>query len=250
MKILTVNGLSRSGNHAIIRWIIAQYEDSGFQVFFHNNATKKFLENFNSRGGGGLHGLKIPNPKVIEIIRHLNQDDKKIFIISFEDLIFDEKISQLFEFADLNIIILRDPFNLFSSRIEGLLPPRGRKDSDLSELPDSEIEKYLLQHKEFVGETNFLKNKITISYNSWVLEELYRKKITENDLKIKFTDAKYKQRACSSFGAKAPLELPSEKPEDFLSRYKFYLNDSIFSKVKNKKEFLDISRNLFNMSID
>lgn len=249
MKFSTINGMSRSGNHAIVRWLTAQYEDSGFEVFFHNNATLRFLENFGLRGGGGLHGLNVPNPKIHEIVRHITKKDKRILLVSFEDLVFDDKVKESLSFTDNNFLILRDPMNLFASRIQGLLPPRGKKNATLIEdKQEFEIDKYINQYREFVGETNYLQNKICIKYNDWLCDSEYRKSIS-NNLGINFTDRNYSQRACSSFGPDSILQLPSKNNEDFLTRYKAYWNEPLFSKIKNNEKLKEISKYFFGLEV-
>lgn len=250
MKFITVNGLSRSGNHAIIRWMVGQYEDSGYEVFFHNNAIKNFMEYLNLRGGGGMYGLPGPNPKFIDILMHITRNDKKVFIISFEDLVIDERLGQITEFADHNVVILRDPYNLFASRIQGLLPPRGKKGAaKVPALKEVEVKKYISQYQEFAGESSHLKNKVCINYNYWVTDENYRKTISES-LGAKFTDARYRQRACSSFAPNSPIELPSEKPEDFLTRYKACWDDPLFNRIKESDELAAISKKVFGLEVN
>jgi hypothetical protein len=250
MKFITVNGLSRSGNHAIIRWLVGQYEDSGFQVFFHNNVIRNFMEYLNLRGGGAIEGFPTPNPKFHEILMHLTADDRKVFIVSFEDLIIDERLGEITKFADHNIVIVRDPLNLFASRIEGLPPPRGRQGArNAPDNQEKEIEKYMSQYAEFSNKTSHLFNKICINYNSWVLEKEYRKSLAKK-INANFTDKRYEQRACSSFGGKgASMRLPSDNPEDFVSRYKHYLNEPLFNKIKNNKELLSIAEKTFGIKI-
>lgn len=249
MKFITVNGLSRSGNHGIIRWLVGQYKDSGFDVFFHNNAIKNFMEYLNLRGGGAIEGFQTPNPKFHEILMHITALDKKVFIISFEDLVFDQRLGDITNFADHNIVILRDPLNLFASRIEGLPPPRGKRGSERTEdKQEQEIKKYMSQYEEFVGKTNYLSNKVCINYNNWVSNTEYRKSLSEQ-FEVKFTDARYGQRANSSFGKGASLSLPSEKSEDYLSRYKSYLDEPLFSKIKNNEELVSVALNVFGIKI-
>lgn len=252
MKFVTINGLSRSGNHAIVRWISGNYEDNGYKVYFQNNAIKNLLEYFNLRGGGGMSGIP-PNPKILEIIMHLTKNEKKVFIVSFEDLAIDERLGQISSLADHNIIILRDPYNLFASRIQGLNPPRGRKGWSGAGLPkniqEEEIEKYKSHHKEFSGITNYISNKVCINYNSWVSDKDYRKKTIDSGLGLEFSDTNYAFRACSSFGPKAPIELPSKTPEDFMTRYEACLEDPLFSKVKCNKELASIAKEVFQITL-
>lgn len=87
-----------------------------------------------------------------------------------------------------------------------------------------------------------------ISSQKGVSEKPYRKKIIE-DLGLKFTDARPEQRACSSFGPKAPIQLPSEKPEDFVTRYKACIEDPLFQSIKENEKLASIAQDTFGIKI-
>ncbi|MGC1248712.1 MAG: hypothetical protein WA865_21070, partial [Spirulinaceae cyanobacterium] len=73
----------------------------------------------------------------------------------------------------INIIILRDPFNMWVGNMPG------------KKLHDPQLWKIYAQ--EFVGETNFLPNKVCINYNKWFSSQDYRKEITDK-LGVGFSD--------------------------------------------------------------
>lgn len=223
--------MSRSGNHGVIRWLVAHYEEAGYEVYFYNNTVVAFLEH-------------------IEFIApHVDKSVKKVFLVSFEDVHINQRFSTLSSFADHNILLLRDPANLFASRLVGLAPDRGlsmppsygEKEKAFAVEATSralpfQMEKYLNHHAEFSGKTHFLSNKVCISYNNWVMDESYRAKIVVDKLGLSFTDAKYETRAGSSFG-----KTPSSK-EEYFDRWKSCLGNPVYSAVTNNDSLMSISK--------
>lgn len=230
MKLITFTGMSRSGNHGILRWLTGHYEENGYAVNFYNNTVIPFLEHLNF------------------IFPHVDKSVKKVFLVSFEDIEINQRFSKLSEIADHNILLVRDPLNLFASRIKGLAPDRGvallddATDKDkiiaslvtLKKLPEH-IKKYHNHYDEFVGNTKLVNNKICIKYNDWVKDEDYRRKIIENQLGLNFSDCRYKNRAGSSFGA------PPSSNEEYFDRWKYCWNDSVYEPIKNDSSLIKIS---------
>lgn len=87
MKFLTFTGMSRSGNHGVIRWLVAHYEEAGYGVYFYNNTVPLFLEHVNF------------------IMPHVDRSVKKAFIVSFEDVQINQRFSKLTASADHNILL-------------------------------------------------------------------------------------------------------------------------------------------------
>jgi hypothetical protein len=230
MKFITMTGLSRSGNHGIIRWLVNHYEESGYKIYFYNNTVVPFLEH--------IHFM-MPD---------MDRLTKRVLLISLEDITINERFSKMSSLADHNILLMRDPANLFASRLIGLAPDRGlsfpkswgEKDRTLGSIATfkampAQIDKYRNHYMEFSGNTNFINNKVSISYNQWVVDEEYRRKIIEVSLGLKFTDAKYKTRAGSSFG-KSP-----SSTDDYFERWKTCWDNPVYDSVKNDKQLMEIS---------
>jgi hypothetical protein len=231
MKFITMTGMSRSGNHGIIRWIVSHYEESGHAVHFYNNTVVPFLEHIN---------FMMPD---------VDKSTKKVLLVSLEDVAINERFSKMSSLADHNILLVRDPANLFASRIAGLGPDRGllmpegsgERDKMIgaaatSKALPNQVERYKNHYGEFCGDTNFLGKKVCISYNRWVVDEDYRRGIVESTLGLKFSDAKYKNRAGSSFGK------PASSAEEYLDRWKTCWNNPIYAPIRNDDSLMDISR--------
>lgn len=233
MKFVTFTGMSRSGNHGVIRWLVAHYEEAGYEVYFYNNTVVAFLEHLN---------FLVPN---------LDKSVKKVFLVSLEDVHINQRFSKLSAVADHNILLLRDPANLFASRLMGLAPDRGlllpetAGDRDhlvastaTSKTLPMQIEKYRNHHAEFADKTKFLGNKVCISYNSWVSDEAYRREIVEKGLGLSFSDSKYKTRAGSSFGK------PPSFTEEYFERWRAFWDHPVYAAVRGDEELMNISRDM------
>lgn len=163
-----VHSLHRSGIHCIVNWL-----ESLFPTSLCYNIWDEVL---------GLDIKKIEN-----ILKQYIRISPNFFSLIFED--FDlrmeienlkvmEYISTLVPEAEcINIIILRDFFNLMASRTKSFL------DSG-SPTPSGFLLEYSHFHiiwkqyaQEYINETEYLPNKLVISYNHWVKDQDYRKKI-------------------------------------------------------------------------
>lgn len=235
MRYITLLGMSRSGNHAVVRWLTSHWKEAGFHVYFENNVTKAFLEH-----------LKF-------IMPHRDSGVRKVYIVSLEDdnAQANEALSILTSVADRNILLLRDPLNLFASRLEGLGPPRGlnlgpdatQEDVDLrrpeveASLP-AHIGWYINNYRELSGATEMIGNKTCILYNRWLVDRDYRRAIIEKDLGLKFSDSSHEVRVDSSFGER------SWSDEDYLARWRRYWDDPTYRQIRDSGALVDISREM------
>lgn len=233
MKFVTMTGMSRSGNHGVIRWIVAHYEEAGYSVHFYNNTVVAFLEH--------LHF----------VMPHTDPSVKKVLLVSLEDVPINQRFSRLSSVADHNILLLRDPANLFASRINGLAPNRGLALPDSAcpaerdralvatfEGMPSQVERYRNHYEEFSGATDFLRNKIAICYNSWVVDESYRRSVIEGGLGLAFTDSRYMARAGSSFGREP------KSADEYFTRWRSVWNHPAYSRIRHDIGLMDVSRSM------
>lgn len=213
-------GMSKSGNHAVIRWVLGHFQTSGFPTHFYNNTTQRFLDHINF------------------IWPDLEKSTKRLLFVSFEDVFINEKFAQSTNNVAMhNILLLRDPLNLFASRFEGLGANRGtahKNYSDLSKSLPDQINKYINHYTEFLKKTNLLENKVCICYNKWVLDKSYRQEIIEKNFNLKFRDCRFNVKAGSSFRR---LEKASS-PDDYFNRWKFYKDNPIYKKQIMDNEIL------------
>ncbi|NEO99038.1 MAG: hypothetical protein F6K58_10230 [Symploca sp. SIO2E9] len=236
---IRVVGLRRSGNHAVTNWVKEQ--QSG-QVLYLNNIPPK--EN-------GYRVLYQHYPK-----EHLRREalghfvNKDCLIYSYEDWDLEQITDQHFEKKhDLywgksdrryDLLILRDPFNTLASRLK----------NNFIEVKDPNqtfIELWLSYAKEYLGETNHLKNnKVCINYNQWFLDVSYRKEITSN-LKLEFSDAGINQVKAQGGGSSFEGREFDGKAIQMkvLDRWKVFAEDPRYLKLLGNEEILEYSKRIF-----
>ena len=119
-----------------------------------------------------------------------NPDNLNIFGVELQNLWYDLNVDT--DAKQINILLLRSPVNWFSSFI--------------SHQKRTNREKYLFAQMwkmyahEFIGKTNYLKNKINIYYDTWVTDETYRKKIYKKFKKLGFNFDYKNTNFISSYG--------------------------------------------------
>lgn len=189
---LTVNdteicfhGMARSGNHAVIDWITSMYSH---KVDYWNNVAKVPKKYFYKR-------------KSVLLRSHENRSLAEIFTSDLEkshDLYFGKTKKRF------NILLIRDPFNLFASRLKqvmnqnfdrskyGFLMGHPRYKYGASK-PEEYVAIWKEHGKEYLGTTSYLgENKITINYNQWFLDTNYRKQIA-NSLGLEYKEESLNQ---------------------------------------------------------
>jgi hypothetical protein len=113
---------------------------------------------------------------------------KRSLIVSLED--HDLQVRPFLKIpCDVtNILIMRDPYNLFSSRIrKASLVENPAYPKHTGPAMNRVLKLWKSHAREYLGLTNHLENKVCIYFNSWFSNRDYRKSISRK-LNIKFTD--------------------------------------------------------------
>lgn len=181
-------GLSRSGNHAIVEWIRRQAEG---RVCFLNCVEPKTNPYQTARPtGDGRRGLASYSEFDIEQEAAGCLSKKDLLIFSYEDCFLTMVCHRDFERHHdqwlgasrqrFDVLILRDPFNLFASRLR----------SQYTGVTPKTMVRIWKQHaRQFLGERNYVTQEfLPISYNRWTADAGYRRQIAEQ-LGLRFNDA-------------------------------------------------------------
>lgn len=246
-KELRIVGLRRSGNHAIINWILNQ--EAGETCWLNDLRMRKnpFYWKYKA--------LQKYHPQYQEKTERLRQDmsgrftPKDCLAYSFEDYELAEVVNN--RFADrhdlyfgksqkkYDVLILRDPYNLMASRLKSgkvSVRPTNKTATDL----------WIAYAKEFLGETQILTNeKVCISYNHWFSDPAYRKVIAQQ-LQLEFSDAGVDNVATQGGGSSFDGQNLDGKATsmDVLNRWRQFADDPAFQSALSE-EAIAYSKQIF-----
>lgn len=249
-----VVGMSRSGNHAIINWIIQQLQG---RYCFLNCAEPKTNPFYTARPLNQAKTYRVNYPGF-----HLENERRGVFsrkdflIHSYEDCFLSMLNHKVFNQQHdtfvgpskrrIDILILRDPFNLFASRIRSGLFRRekGLVKKAVTLLTAKRIWK---QHaREALGEKKHLRQgKIFINYNLWACDPHYRKSVATS-LNIDFTDSGFNDVSSCAGGSSFDGLNFENRADDMkvLERWKHYINDQEYKMIFDD-EVISLSHKIF-----
>lgn len=261
---IRVAGLRRSGNHAIINWIGKQCE--GNRIFincvrpnenpFRNEYESQKILDRDKRDKQHWSYKEIDWWKKE---KEGNFSKKKVLIYSYEDQELEKIFSPAYEKKRdfyvgkskrrIDLIVLRDPFNLFSSRLHTKLRKDGRNFSMLQVYSKkySLPELWLEYAKECLNETSYAKSeKVFVNYNDWQNSIVYRKKIAER-IGVIFSDNGLNDVSVSGRGSSFDGTTFSGNADqmDVMNRWKHSMDDEHYKKLFANEEIIVYSRKIF-----
>lgn len=194
-------GLARSGNHAVINWIIHQLRG---RFCFLNCTEPKYNPFYTCRPlseAGQCYKTNIPDFD-LEAEKQGEFTTKDYLLFSHEDCFLGnldtkKNLEQLQQWTGKaenrqSILILRDPFNMFASRKKAGLIQGHHTHHGARPISTLTLRRIYKQHaKEFLREKKNLRGLIAINFNIWNSSVDYRRDIAEK-LGLEFEDAGFK----------------------------------------------------------
>ena len=189
-KELRVVGMRRTGNHAIITWIERQQPGTAYHLNNIAAGTNPYRYKSNN--------LRRYHPQHSKMAAVYQQQaagaliKRDCLILSYEDWGLEQVTQPRFERnrtlylgksnQQLDVLILRDPFNLFASRLK-------QNFVDTKSKTASMVDMWLAYAREFVGESSYLQpDRVCINYNQWFADVSYRRGLADQ-LGLVFSDA-------------------------------------------------------------
>ncbi|HBL10233.1 MAG TPA: hypothetical protein DD379_02125 [Cyanobacteria bacterium UBA11162] len=174
---------------------------------------------------------------------------KDCFIYSYEDYTPEQISDPKFEkkrdiyfgksAKRYDLVVIRDPFNLLASRFKNQNLKRRFPNDMFSDL-------WIAYAQEYLGETNYLKNKVVVNYNNWFRDKEYRKQLA-SQLNIEFSDAGINEVKVQGGGSSFDgLQFHGQATNmDILNRWKHFSENPEFRKLLNNKKLIEYSERIF-----
>lgn len=242
---IRVIGMSRSGNHALIRWITAQLDG---RTCFLNCAEPKTNPFRSARPLRGGHVYEANYDLDLAAEQAGDFSRKDTLVHSYEDAFLGMVCGDDFEqnhddwvgpsARRVDVLVLRDPFNLFASR---------RRASYAVVTPHTARRIWKQHAREFAqGPRHLRPDHVLVRYNDWARDEAYRAEIARQ-LGLRFTDAGINRvpdvGAGSSFDGTAYDGRASEM--DVLGRWRHYADDPDFLDFLDDPDLQALSDEVF-----
>lgn len=190
-KEIRIIAQRRSGQHAIVFWIISQINGP---VYYINNITRLKLNK--SKFEPFEDGYRINNECYLFNIGQTDAmkenisslKDKELFILNAEEENLKDVINKIESSKfypkhsskeKINILILRDPYNFFASRLKAGEKRTFPAWANPFFMGYKSVKQWIKYAKEFLGLTSYLEDKIILNYNKWVCDIEYRRNISK-----------------------------------------------------------------------
>jgi len=226
-------GDRQGGQHGVVRWLMAQFNGI---YFWKNNA-------------GIRHNIleisKFPDMSLFKKNKKIFIDENLIAIFAgYEDTTLARvNRFEFLKFADkqYNIIVLRDPYNLFASKIYNWTKNSPHKRQQYSK----KLKVWKQKAREVLNKECYF-----INFNKWFVNKKYRKEIISWFPEFTFTDDNkelVRGLGKSSFDKKEFNGKASQM--NLLKRYKTVIDDPLMKNLIEDKEVTELSNQIFGKII-
>lgn len=255
---LRVFAMRRSGHHAIVNWI--RYHLAGKHYFL--NDCKLGTNPFESAVWQScvVHGFfgehRVFREKW-ERDRHFSYKGTLLYNYEEADLrsvpaVMDasQEIAWVGPSRSRrDVLILRDPFNLLASKLKWAYGVVDRPSKPTIDDVRDARDLWKVYAREFLGQTEFLRDRINISYNHWFLDRSYR---DELGAQLGFKNQEKGVKEVAKWGPTLSqdsfdgLKFEGRAQEmKVLERWQVYLHDPVYRELLADKELHRLSTEIF-----
>ena len=241
-------GMRRTGNHALLNWLMHQF--SGEVYLLNNIVINKNPYQFKA---DNLMRYYPEHHAMAQVYRRQAAGElikRDCLFYSYEDWSLAKIARSRVErnrhrylgksAQHYDILILRDPFNLFASRLKKKYVPTMSKQISMVAL-------WLEYAKEFIGESHYLnRNLVCINYNRWFADESYRRQLSGQQ-SFPFSDAGLFEVATEGDGSSFDGTRFSgqARSKEVTNRWRQVLDDPAYRQLFTNEEIWTYSQRIF-----
>jgi hypothetical protein len=229
--------MRRSGQHAVAHFIYRMYEPPKRRCNNRKAGSRTFGKSKGDRAEGNLKG------------------DLELLMINYEDhhvgndvncprCLIQNHSSVVGSALDTRYLLcLRDPFNLFASRMKQYEDRISRE--KIIHNTRATVDLWKNHAREFTGRTRFLPNLITVNYNEWVMHEAYRRDLADR-LGVRYKREDW-NRTTQEGGGSTFDKKTIDKADDMklFERWKTVRDDPVYRGLFLDREIIELSEQIF-----
>jgi len=237
MRKIKFAGTRRSGNHAVLAWIAERLPEGN--TFFINDV--RFGSNYSDKKKSD----RLPTKRICR------RGKASLILTSYEDrslpLINNhEPLVDVLHTSEKKVLILRDAFNNFASRLRYRKNGKRFKEDDPTNGPPDSSKIWVEYAKEYIGVTEALKGDVVkVNYNSWFSDPDYRV-LVANSLGLAPSPEPFERVPGYGFGSSFSNTCRDGRASKMrvLDRWKLFSKDPDYLEYFNE-EVIELSREIF-----
>lgn len=205
---IVVLGMARSGNHAVIEWLLS---GAGRSWVFANDLNVG-QDPFQPAG----------------LVHRSRGEEPRLAVYSHED--FDPATVGDRVPGGAHVLVLRDPYNLLASRLRAhSINPDAVGMPSTRDAARMVMERWILHALEFIGQTHHLPNRFNVNFASFIGDSNYRRDLAAG-LRIEPDDSTLKRVATYGRGSSFDRMRYDGKADRMrvLDRWREYAGDPVF----------------------
>lgn len=252
-KVIRVAGMKRNGNHGIVNWILAQH--TGNATFCNALHGSESLSDLRSdpieafAHNPQLRKVEVTAPCEKELLLLTYEDHRVGDVIEPRSPEYYEKWIDHSVNREINISVLRDPFNFFASRIQAELNgtyPLECWGHCFSKGDGAKLwSKWKSYAQRFIDfEASRSRDLIAVSYNHWTVSLEYRKGICQR-LDVELLNDE-ERKIVTGWGAGSSFnEGIWQQPDTYMNRWRAYADHEVLVEATKDEELMELARLIF-----
>jgi hypothetical protein len=236
-QLLILLAMRRSGQHAVAHFIYRMYGAPKRRCNNRKAASRTFGTSKGDRSEGNVKGD-------LELLMVNYEDHRVDGDVNCPRCLIQGHASVVGRALDTRYLLcLRDPFNLFASRMKQYEDRISR--DDIIRNSRVTVDLWKNHAREFTGKTRFLPNPTPVNYNEWVSDEKYRRGLADR-LGVPYKGEDWNRTTHEGGGSTFDRKsIGSADDMKLFERWKVVRDDPVYRGRFQDQEIIELSEEIF-----